>query len=229
MAKPISIEKTVTLGAKITTVKGSSIASTTAYPGTTVENFTFQFGDEVIKKTGKTGYTCVQFDKPYTGLVYGKVSPFSTDAKVVYVSFDCSAQYAAEAYCVDADKIITVGAVTDPDSIEVAPAAKVALKLNMTVGDPQQITLEEGTNVTVSYKSGKTTVSGDRTVTAFIYTVNQRFEPDFVGVVFAKSTTVDEVTTVTYEDVLFTDILTIAQKVVQPQNPDPNDDGQPSG
>ena len=119
MAKPISIEKTVTLGAKITTIKGSSIASTIAYPGTTVENFTFQFGDEVIKKTGKTGYTCVQFDKPYTGLVYGKVSPFSTDAKVVYVSFDCSAQYAAETYCVDADKIITVGAVTDPDSIEV--------------------------------------------------------------------------------------------------------------
>lgn len=239
MAKPISIEKTVTLGAKITTVKGSSITSTTVYPGTTVENFAFQFGDEVIKKTGKTGYTCVQFDKPYTGLVYGKVSPFSTDAKVVYVSFDCSAQYAAETYCVDADKIITVGAVTDPDSIEIAPVAKVALKLNMTVGDSQQITLEEGANVTVSYKSGKTTVTGDRTVTAFIYTVNQRFEPDFVGVVFAESTTVDEVTTVTYEDVLFTDILTIAQKVVEQQisdpndveqqTSDPNDDGQPTG
>ena len=81
-------------------------------------------------------------------------------------------------------------------------------------------------NGIVSISEHKVTVG---TVTAFIYTVNQRFEPDFVGVVFAESTTVDEVTTVTYEDVLFTDILTIAQKVVQPQNPDPNDDGQPSG
>ena len=97
------------------------------------------------------------------------------------------------------------------------------------IGRHGAYTLEEGTNVTVSYKSGKTTVSGDRTVTAFIYTVNQRFEPDFVGVVFAKSTTVDEVTTVTYEDVLFTDILTIVQKVVEQQISDPNDDGQPTG
>lgn len=224
MSKPISIEKTVTMGAKITTVKGSSIKVTTVFPGTAVENFTFQFGDEVIKKNGKTGYTCVQFDKPYTGLVYGKVSPFSTDAKVVYVSFDCSAQYTAETYCVDADKIISVSAVTDPDSIEVSPAAKVALKLNMTVGNPQEITLEEGVSVTVTYKAGKETVTGDRKVTAFMYKLNQKFEPEFVGAVFAKETTVDEETTVTYEEVLFTDITSIVKKTDhQSSNKDPED------
>lgn len=231
MAKPISIEKTVTLGAKITTVKGSSTASTSFYAGgsDTISNFKFQCGNALVTKTGKCKKVFVQFNKPYTGLVYGKVSPISTDAEVVSIKFDASAQYSADVYDVDASKIITVGSVTDPDSVEVAPIVKIDLKLNMTVGDPQLITLEEGTEVTVSYKSGKTTVSGDRTVTAFIYTVNQKFEPEFVGVVLAESTTVDEVTTITYEDVLFTDILSIAQKVVQPQNSDPNDDGQPSG
>ena len=215
MAKPISIEKTITLGAKVTTVKGSSIASTSFYAGNSdaISNFKFQYGDALVTKTGKCKKVFIQFNKPYTGLIYGKVSPISTDAKVVSIKFDASTQYSADVYDVDASKIITVGSVTDPDSVEVAPIVKIDLKLNMTVGDPQLITLEEGTEVTVSYKSGKTTVSGDRTVTAFIYTVNQKFEPEFVGVVLAESTTVDEVTTITYEDVLFTDILSIAEKV----------------
>lgn len=215
MAKPISIEKTITLGAKVTTVKGSSIASTSFYAGNSdaISNFKFQYGDALVTKTGKCKKVFIQFNKPYTGLIYGKVSPISTDAKVVSIKFDASTQYSADVYDVDASKIITVGSVTDPDSVEVAPAVKIDLKLNMTVGEPQLITLEEGTEVTVSYKSGKTTVSGDRTITAFIYTVNQKFEPEFVGVVLAESTTVDEVTTITYEDVLFTDILSIAEKV----------------
>ena len=212
MAKPISIEKTVTLGAKVTTVKGSSIASTVFYTGDSnaISNFKFQYGDALVTKTGKCKKVFVKFNKPYTGLVYGKVSPISTDAKVVSIKFDASAQYSADVYDVDASKIITVGSVTDPDSVEVAPAVKIDIKLNMTVGDPKVATLEEGAEVTVEYKSGKATVFGLRTVTAFIYTVNQKFEPDFVGVVLAESTTVDEVTTVTYEDVMFTDILTIS-------------------
>lgn len=228
MAKPISIEKTVTLGAKVTTVKGSSIASTSFYAGDSdaISNFKFQYGDALVTKTGECKNVFIQFNKPYTGLVYGKVSPISTDAKVVSIKFDASAQYSADVYDVDASKIITVGSVTDPDSVEVAPAVKIDLKLNMTVGDPQLVTLEEGTEVTVSYKAGKETVTGDRKVTAFMYKLNQKFEPEFVGVVFAKETTVDEETTVTYEEVLFTDITSIAAKTTQ-QSQGP--DAEPAG
>lgn len=224
MAKPISIEKTVTMGAKITTAKDSTIKVTTVFPGTTVEDFAFQFGDKVIKKTGKIDYTLIQFDRPYSGLTYGKLSPFSTDAKVAYVTFDCSKQYESEVYCVDADKVISVGSVTDPDSVSVEPAVKVYLKYNMTVGDPQEITLEEGTDVTVTYNAGKTTISGDRKVTAFMYKLNQKFEPEFVGVVFANEITVKEKTTVTYEEVLFTDITAISVKTTyqQPTSQDPD-------
>lgn len=218
MAKPISIEKTVTAGAKITTVKGSSITSTTIYPGTTVENFSFQFGKNVIKKTGKIGYTNIDFNKGYSGLIYGKISPFSTDAKVIYTTFDCSRQYESEVYCVNADKIISIGSVADPDSISVEPAVKVYLKLNMTVGDPQEITLEEGTDVTVTYTANKESVSGDRKVTAFIYKLDQKFDAEFIGVVFANETVVDDETTVTYEEVLFKDITSIAIKT-QSQEP----------
>ena len=216
MAKPISIEKTVTLGAKITTVKGSSIASTVFYPGnsSTISSFKFLNGDEIITKSGKSGAVFIQFDKPYTGLVYGKVSPFSTDAKVVSITFDASSQYSSKVYQVAASDVLSVGSVNDPDSVEVAPIVKIALKLNLSYGSAQNVTLEEGTNVTVSYKSGNTIVTGGvRQVAAFMYTLNQKMEPEFVGVVFANSVTgEDEVTTVTYEEVLFTELTSIAIK-----------------
>ena len=216
MAKPISIEKTVTLGAKITTVKGSSITSTVFYPGnsSTISSFKFLNGDEIITKSGKSGAVFIQFDKPYTGLVYGKVSPFSTDAKVVSITFDASSQYSSKVYQVAASDILSVGSVSDPDSVEVAPIVKIALKLNLSYGSAQNVTLEEGTNVTVSYKSGNTVVTGGvRQVAAFMYTLNQKMEPEFVGVVFANSVTgEDEVTTVTYEEVLFTELTSIAIK-----------------
>ena len=216
MAKPISIEKTVTLGAKITTVKGSSIASTVFYPGnsSTINGFKFLNGDEIISKSGKSGTVFIQFDKPYTGLVYGKVSPLSTDAKVVSITFDASSQYSSKVYRVSASDVLSVGSVSDPDSVEVAPIVKIALKLNLSYGSAQNVTLEEGTNVTVSYKSGNTVVTGGvRQVAAFMYTLNQKMEPEFVGVVFANSVTgEDEVTTVTYEEVLFTELTSIAIK-----------------
>ena len=216
MAKPISIEKTVTLGAKITTVKGSSITSTVFYPGnsSTISSFKFLNGDEIITKSGKSGAVFIQFDKPYTGLVYGKVSPFSTDAKVVSITFDASSQYSSKVYQVAASDVLSVGSVSDPDSVEVAPIVKIALKLNLSYGSAQNVTLEEGTNVTVSYKSGNTVVTGGvRQVAAFMYTLNQKMEPEFVGVVFANSVTgEDEVTTVTYEEVLFTELTSIAIK-----------------
>lgn len=216
MAKPISIEKTVTLGAKITTVKGSSITSTVFYPGnsSTISGFKFLNGDEIITKSGKSGAVFIQFDKPYTGLVYGKVSPFSTDAKVVSITFDASSQYSSKVYQVAASDILSVGSVSDPDSVEVAPIVKIALKLNLSYGSAQNVTLEEGTKVTVSYKSGNTVVTGGvRQVAAFMYTLNQKMEPEFVGVVFANSVTgEDEVTTVTYEEVLFTELTSIAIK-----------------
>lgn len=224
MAKPISIEKTVTLGAKITTVKGSTIVSTVFYPGDSsiIRSFKFLNGDEIITKSGKSGAVFIQFDKPYTGLVYGKVSPFSTDAKVVSITFDASSQYSSKVYQVAASDVISGGAVddpdacslNDPDSVEVAPIVKIALKLNLSYGSAQNVTLEEGTNVTVSYKSGNTVVTGGvRQVAAFMYTLNQKMEPEFVGVVFANSVTgEDEVTTVTYEEVLFTELTSIAIK-----------------
>ena len=178
MARPISLEKTVTNGIKITNyLKSGSTSSNTFYVGDVAEDFSFVSGSKKLTKTGKLVKVNHEFKKSFTGLASGYKSPLSSDARVSVVSIDTSKQYAAESYDVVARDILDYKAESEVVRVKVDPAVKVSLKVTLSDDSVSNVELVEGAtvNATLLQPSRKKTVESDdeseetTTTTSVIY------------------------------------------------------------
>ena len=193
MARPISLEKTVTNGIKITNyLKSGSTSSNTFYVGDVAEDFSFVSGSKKLTKTGKLVKVNHEFKKSFTGLASGYKSPLSSDARVSVVSIDTSKQYAAESYDVVARDILDYKAESEVVRVKVDPAVKVSLKVTLSDDSVSNVELVEGATVNATLlQPSRKEVEGEFTVAAFTYAVNQKFEPTYTGVVLTEEKTVE--------------------------------------
>ena len=201
MARPISLEKSVTRGAKITNyLKDGSSKSTSVFVGDVVEDLSFVSDSKKETITGKVTTIHQAFSRSSSQLNTSGKSTLSSDAKVSDIVVDASAEYDSKIYTIPVQEVLEYGVEEDDKVVRVSvdPDLKVDLKITLSDDSTSEITLTEGIKVSATILApARTEIDGKFTVTAFTYTVNQKGESYVTGVILVDED--EKATSVTFE------------------------------